>query len=233
MLGNKPVALLVAALLTCLSAFIASVAAEAAAGPTEQKTTEAKSPTTRPVRLKTLSVRRGPATRPSVENRRSVGLTAEQEKSTLAFLQKRRPTYHRNLLELKKADGRRYALAIRKMYSFMKRWQQMPEAIRQATEAEREHQLSIMAVVRRIRQAKSDADKDALQEELRQAISDHFEAERELRARRLQHLDDQIQQLRQELMEQQRQRDQTIKERLALWMRATKPVPSPFKAIEK
>jgi hypothetical protein len=80
-----------------------------------------------------------------------------------------------------------------------------------------------MTTVRQIRHAENADEKIKLGKQLEQAVSDHFRAEQALRARRLAHLADQIKELRRELAEQSEQREEIIAERLARWMKATKP----------
>jgi len=166
-----------------------------------------------------------PTTRPSRHRgRRGRRLTSGEEDEALEFLKANRPEHYQRLLDLKEQDERRYRSALRRMHRFVKRWRQMPPGIREATERERDLQIRIMEAVRKIRHAQNAGEKTSLKKQLEEAVSDHFRAEQTLRAHRLAYLADQIKELRRELAEQSEQREEIIAERVARWMKATKPV---------
>jgi hypothetical protein len=153
-------------------------------------------------------------------------LTSEQEAETLAFLSEKRASLHEQMNGLKIKDPDRYAEAMRRMYRVMKRWQRMPKAVQDATNAERDAQLRIMEIIRQMRDANSDSEEKRLEGELQQAVSDHFEAEQNLRSLRLQSLEEQIRELKEQLKQQHNQRKSIIAERVARWRKAVEPVGS-------
>jgi ATP-dependent Lon protease len=150
-------------------------------------------------------------------------LTPAQEAETLAFLSERRASYYEKMKALKTEDPNGYVQAMSRMYSAMKRWKQMPQTLQDATNNERDAQLRIMAVIKQMRQA-DDAGKQRLEAELERAVSEHFQAEQMLRELRLQYLDQQLRDLRDQLGQQEFQRNTIIAERIARWKNAIEPV---------
>jgi hypothetical protein len=160
---------------------------------------------------------------PSPATRAADKLTADQEAEIMAFLAERRSSYYDKMKGLKTEDPNRYAQAMLRMYSVVKRWQQMPKAVQDATNKERDAQLRIMTVVKQMRQADA-AGKQQLQSDLERAVFEHFEAEQDLRGIRLEYLEQQLKELRDQLKQQELQRNTIIEERLARWKKAIEPV---------
>jgi len=154
------------------------------------------------------------------------GLTGAQEAETLAFLKRRRPSYRERLIAIRSSDPSRYGEALRKMFFYMMRRRKMPEIIRRSMDAEREAQVDIVAIWRRMHEAPSVTERAKLVKQLGGAISDHFEIEQNLRGYRLSELEKEITQLRGELDSQWKQRDQIIADRLQRWLKAAAPTAS-------
>ena len=240
--GKTSVTLLIAAVSICSIVLISVAGERAASGPggeAEETASPGAPPSGKPVAVEADEADNpAPTTRPATRPfryspRRGKRFTPAQETETLEFLKQHRPKHYQRLLELKEGSEGRYRWAARRMYRFMKRWREMPPAIRDATEEERDLQIRIMATVRRIRHAQNADEKATLEKQLKQIVSDHFEAEQVLRGHRLAHLADQIKELRRELAEQRREREEIIAERVARWMKATKPVGPTTRPAEK
>jgi len=165
-----------------------------------------------------------PATRSVSSVERPRPLTAQQEREVLEYLKENREAYYSKLMELKGQDSQRYARAISRMHRFVRKWQRMPEGVRQAINEERELQVRIMALIRQMRQTEAQAERQKLSTELAEVVAQHFEAEQSLRERRLADLANQIKDLRKELDRQRKQRDEIIAERVARWLKAAEPV---------
>jgi len=151
-------------------------------------------------------------------------LTKEQETATLAFLKEHRAAYYDQMQDLKGRDPLRYGQAMRRMYKVMRNWEMMPKVVQEASEVERQTQIRVMDVIRQMRQARTPQEREKLETALTQAVSDHFEAEQNLREFRLQDLDRQVKDLRIELQQQRQHREAIIAEQVSLWLKAAKPV---------
>jgi len=151
-------------------------------------------------------------------------LSAAQERETLAFLREKHPASLPRLAKQKNTDPAAYNGAMARIYRFMKWRQEQPKELRDAIDREKAAQLAVMKTARQIRREQDPGRKANLAKKLREAVAVHFDLQQELREARLAWLERQISDLRSELKDQQAQRGGIIRERIARWMKAARPV---------
>ena len=168
------------------------------AGPAEGAAVEPAEPTTRPH-----------ATRPPVKP-----LTEEQEKELLQSVQRRFPRRYKELTQLRKDNPERYQRVLARMWRWHQRWKHLPEEARKAAAQRDEMKIQAYHLVRTWRQTSDRQKKRQIETKLRKVLVEKFNAEQELREKRLAAMQREIQTLRKENAERAKKRDQIVREQL-------------------
>jgi hypothetical protein len=153
----------------------------------------------------------GPATRPQ----------RESEAEVLAVLKDRLPLRYQRLMELKESSPEEYARHLNRMRGWYRYWKRMPAAIQDADVIQQTATVRIWQLVDQMRQAKSDADRPALQQQLTEAVAKQFEAETIVMAYRLEMLEKALARMRQHLADRREKPDTFLAERMDRLLKAT------------
>jgi len=151
-------------------------------------------------------------------------LRPEQEKELLAFVKKSRPDYYPVLVGLKKKSAEEYWKAVRPVWGFYQRYKKMSPEMRKAVDAEQKAKIEIGKLVGRYRNARNEADRKKLADQLRKQLVVQFDAELCIRRLRLEEMMARLKAQIAGLDGQKKKRDKTVDDRLARWIKeATKP----------
>jgi hypothetical protein len=152
-------------------------------------------------------------------------LTDENEAELLAWLKKHRSDRHQALVEMRTADPRACARALRWWWRAYNRHRHLPEEVLAPALRLYEWRVKLDKAVRRLREAKP-AERPPLVKELRQLIASQLDDEHVYNKYRVGRLEKRIAQLRVELKRQVEQREEVIQERVERYLEeATKPPP--------
>ena len=165
----------------------------------------------------------GPATRPNrgPRDRRGRGgpmrrrffrpMKPEDEKELLEYYKTRRPEVHKQLLNDREKDPRRYRRMLRSFWQFYSMTRKLPKEVREAHET---RQAAFVAMWRLAKQysAADEKDKAGIEKQMTQLARTHFDADQIVREHRLTQLADQIKHLRTELKQRAADRASVIGE---------------------
>ena len=133
--------------------------------------------------------RSGPMGRRGRGGGRGQKLTQQQEDELLAFVAKHRPRRHQRLVGLRQSDPRAYRWAMGRMWGWYQRWKTLSEGERKAALKQEQAGLRIWPLVRAYHRTDAAADEQRLTTEIRQAVTQRFEAEQTFQEQRLAQLE--------------------------------------------
>lgn len=155
--------------------------------------------------------------------RRRRALSEQEQAEVLEFIKTYRPGYYEQLQSMRREHPRRYMRALQGIRRMQRRAKSMPPEMRETMLAERDARMRIVLRIREIRQAQSESEKQQLTSQLRQDVSDHFDAEQQLREQRLAQLAEQLKRLGEELKTRGENREQIVAERVESWLSGPEP----------
>lgn len=136
-------------------------------------------------------------------------LTDAQEKDALAYIKEHRPDEYDRLLKIKDDRPHLYRMALASTWHMM----QMPAEIQKLAEQEQQARLKAWRLSREFLKA-DEAQKATLRKELTDTLGTAFDAEQQMRERRLAQLEDEIGHLRAQVKDRVEQRGRIIEENL-------------------
>ena len=164
-----------------------------------------------------------PSTRPHAHRPPVKPLTEEQEKELLESVQRRFPGRYKELTQLRKDNPERYQRVLARMWRWHQRWKYLPEEARKAAVHRDEMKIQAYHLVRTWRQTSDRRKKRQIETKLRKVLIEKFNAEQELREKRLAAMQREIQTLRKENAERAKKRDQIVREHLRRMLLADGP----------
>jgi len=146
---------------------------------------------------------------------------AEMEKEMMDTLSRRLPLRHERLIKLKAANSKEYDQYRQKMMDWYKDWRCMPPAVQDTQIREQLLKVRAWQIVDRLRNSPPAHEAQKLRAELREIVSDHFDAEQKMMEHRLTVLEDDINRLHKKLHERSAERERLIQERAEKLLRST------------
>ena len=141
-------------------------------------------------------------------------LTAEQEDELLGAIEHRFPHRHRQLVELKESNPERYHEVIAQWWHRYQDWQEMGEELGELAAAKQELAIRSLRLARLWRQAADADEKEEIAERLRSVLAEKFDVEQLYHEKRLQEMQEQIENLRTQLASRAQRRDEIIQQEL-------------------
>ena len=151
-------------------------------------------------------------------------LSHAQEQELLEVIQRRFPHRYEQLTELRDSNPDRYRQVMARWYRRYEQWQAMGPDIQRLEMARQELEIQSTQLVQRWRQAADNETKQQVEAQLRQVLTKRFDIEHDLHAKRLEHMAEQLEQLRREHAERAERRSEIIQQELNSLLRS---VPRP------
>ncbi len=145
-------------------------------------------------------------------------VTEEQEEIIMDFLHENLPYQYRGMTRLKERDPRMYQAKLQTWEYWLKRLESRPKQVQLAYVRQQEALIRSAAIVRKMSQV-AKANRDLLVEELQNVLEQLFDAEQIIKRDRLDRLEAQLKQLRQELKERDENRQKIIRLRVEAYRR--------------
>lgn len=144
-----------------------------------------------------------------------------REEDVLAVLQSRLPMRYERLMKLKDSDSKRYAFYLDRMKEWYEDWRRMPPPIQDADIAGQLLRVKVWQILEKLRQQPPAEDRQKLEKELADAVTQQFDIEGTLLEHRLKVLEEDLDRVRSQLQERVAQRDAMIKGRIDWLLRAS------------
>ena len=142
-------------------------------------------------------------------------LTEEQETEVLEHLRKTQPEEYKKILELKESQSRRYRWVIMERYRWYQRYKSMPQDVQKALVQQYEGRVKI-ARLRAALADRPDPEKTRqLQEEIRQQVTQLFDANQTIRKHYLKELEQRLERFKKEIEQRDARRAELIQEEVA------------------